>query len=77
MVNSWLQEAEELQREMQAPEAERAGLLRDVRLKKEMEQQYAKRGTLQVGGCGWRMLVAGYHCGCMWHVVAINCVASL
>lgn len=32
---------------MKALEAERAGLLRDVALKEEMEQQYAKRGTLQ------------------------------
>ena len=44
-----LQEAEALQREMQALEAERAGLLRDVQLKEEMEAQYAKRGTLQAG----------------------------
>lgn len=43
------QEAEALQREMRALEAERAGLLRDVKLKEEMEAQYAKRGTLQVG----------------------------
>ena len=39
---------------MLALEAERAGLLRDVRLREEMEQQYAKRGTLQVGA-GWKL----------------------
>lgn len=44
-----VQEAEELQREMNALEAERAGLLRDAALAGEMEAQYAKRGTLQVG----------------------------
>ena len=43
------QEAEALQREMKALEDERAGLLRDVALRQEMEAQYAKRGTLQVG----------------------------
>jgi hypothetical protein len=57
-----LQEAEELQREMQALEAERAGLLRAVRLKEEMEQQYAKRGTLQVGDAG--QATCGSHCRC-------------
>ncbi|KAL4860135.1 Basal body-orientation factor 1 [Chlorella vulgaris] len=41
------QEAEELQREMKALDSERAALLRDVRLKEEMEALYAKRGTLQ------------------------------
>ncbi|PSC76586.1 flagellar basal body [Micractinium conductrix] len=41
------QEAEELQREMQALEGERAALLRDAALAGEMEAQYAKRGTLQ------------------------------
>lgn len=44
-----MQEAEELQREMKALEAERAALLRDATLAGEMEAQYAKRGTLQVG----------------------------
>jgi len=43
-----VQEAEELQREMQALEEERASLLRDAALAGEMEAQYAKRGTLQV-----------------------------
>lgn len=33
---------------MKALETERAALLRDVKLKDEMEKQYAKRGTLQV-----------------------------
>ncbi len=47
----WLaQEAEELQREMKALEEERASLLRNAALAGEMEAQYAKRGTLQVGG---------------------------
>lgn len=47
------QEAEELQKEMKLLEGERAALLRDVRLKEEMETQFAQRGTLQVGmhGC--------------------------
>ena len=44
-----MQEAEELQREMRALEEERAALLRDVQLREGLEQQYAKRGTLQVG----------------------------
>lgn len=46
------QEAEELQREMQALEGERAALLRDAALAGEMEAQYAKRGTLQVHAGG-------------------------
>ena len=46
-----LQEAEALQQEMKALEGERAGLLRDVALRQEMEAQYAKRGTLQVNSC--------------------------
>jgi hypothetical protein len=33
---------------MKALDSERAALLRDVRLKEEMEALYAKRGTLQV-----------------------------
>lgn len=37
---------------MKALEGERAGLLRDVALRQEMEAQYAKRGTLQVGAEG-------------------------
>eukprot|EP00887_Chlorella_sp_A99_P000647 scaffold5.g647.t1 len=41
------EEADELQKQMRALESERSGLLRDVRLKEELEQQYARRGTLQ------------------------------
>jgi hypothetical protein len=50
LVNLVEQEAEELQKEMKALECERAALVRDVKLKDEMEKQYATRSTLQVSG---------------------------
>ena len=60
------QEAEELQREMRGLEEERAALLRDVALKEEAEQQYAKRGTLQASAQGWasRGATRERACGC-------------
>lgn len=56
------QEAEALQREMRALESERVGLLRDVALRKEMEAQYAKRGTLQARrAVAWHAARAAMH----------------
>lgn len=54
-----LQEAGELQAGVKSLEAQRAQLLLDAKLREEMEQQYALRGTMQVGhvaGCQAGML---------------------
>lgn len=45
-----VQETEELQRQMKQLEEERKALARDVKLREEMERQYAKRGSQQVHG---------------------------
>lgn len=50
-----VQEAAELQRGVKELEAQRTQLLREAKLQGEMEEQYARRGTLQVrsgGGSG-------------------------
>ena len=44
-----LQESEGLSRDLQQVVADRQRLAREVAIKAEMETQYAKRGTLQVG----------------------------